>query len=43
MMKALSDTKVIRTHNHLVYKRTLNHLAKLTSLAKWLSARLRTK
>ena len=31
------------THNHLVRKRTLNHLAKLASLAKWLSARLRTK
>ena len=27
------DTKDIRTHNHLVRKRTLNHLAKL---AKWL-------
>ena len=30
----LSDSNVIRTHNHLVRKRTLNHLAKL---AKWLS------
>ena len=30
----------IRTHNHLVHKRTLNHLAKLASLAKWLSVRL---
>ena len=29
-----------RTHNHLVHKGTLNHLAKLASLAKWLSVRL---
>ena len=29
-----SDCNWIRTHNHLVHKRTLNHLAKL---AKWLS------
>ena len=36
----LSDSNGIRTHNHLVCKRTLNHLA---SLAKWLSVRLRTK
>ena len=28
------DCNWIRTHNHLVHKRTLNHLAKL---AKWLS------
>ena len=33
-----SDCNWIRTHNHLVHKRTqLNHLA---SLAKWLSVRL---
>ena len=32
--KRLSDTKGIWTHNHLVLKRTLNHLAKLV---KWLS------
>ena len=32
-----------QTHNHLVRKRTLNHLAKLASSAKWLSVRLRTK
>ena len=32
-----------RTHTHLVRKRTLNHLAKLASLAKWLSVRLRTR
>ena len=25
----ISDSNVIRTHNHLVRKRTLNHLAKL--------------
>ena len=37
---SLSDSNEIRTHNHLVRKRTLNHLA---SLAKWLSVRLRTK
>ena len=39
----LSDNNRIRTHNHLVHKQTLNHLAKLTSLAKWLSAHLWTK
>ena len=33
----------IQTHNHLVCKRTLSHLAKLAKLAKWLSVRLRTK
>ena len=31
---SLSNSNGIRTHNHLVRKRTLNHLAKL---AKWLS------
>ena len=31
---SLSDISEIRTHNHLVRKRTLNHLAKP---AKWLS------
>ena len=31
-----------RTHNNLVRKRTLTHLAKLASLAKWLSVRLQT-
>ena len=30
-----SDSNRIRTHNHLVRKRTLNHLA---PLAKWLSS-----
>ena len=36
----LSDCNLTRTHNHLVGKRTLNHLAKM---AKWLSVRLQTK
>ena len=35
-----SDSNGIRTHSHLVCKRTLNHLA---SLAKWLNVRLQTK
>ena len=39
----LSDSNGIRTHNHLVRKQTLKHLAKLTSLAKYLSVHLRTK
>ena len=44
----LSDSNGIRTHNHLVCKRTLNHLARLTtqlfaSSAKWLSVHLGTK
>ena len=38
--RPLSDCNGTRTHNHLVRKRTLKHLAKL---AKWLSVRLRTK
>ena len=38
----MSDSKRIRTHNHLVHERTLNHLAELTSFVKWLSVRLRT-
>ena len=36
----LSDCNWTRTHNHVVHKRTLNHLAKL---AKWLSVHLWTK
>ena len=40
---SLGDSNGIRTHNHLVHKLTLNHLDKLANLAKWLSARLRTK
>ena len=39
----LSDCNRTWTCNHLVRKRTFNHLAKLASLAKWLSVRLRTK
>ena len=42
LLLTLSECNEIRTHNHLVYKRTLNHLAKLASLAKWLSVLLRT-
>ena len=38
--KILSDSYEIRIHNHLVRKQTPNHL---TSMAKWLSVRLRTK
>ena len=42
---SLSDCNWTRIQNHLVRKRTLNHLAKchLVSLAKWLSVRLQTK
>ena len=40
---SLGDSNWIRTHNQLVRKRILNHLAKLASLAKWLTVRLRTK
>ena len=40
---SLSDCNWIRTHNHLVHKRTLNHLAKPAGLAKWLSVCLWTK
>ena len=36
----LIECKGTRNHNHLVCKRTLIHLAKLTSLVKWLSVRL---
>ena len=39
----LSDSNRIRTHNHLVLKRTFNHLAKLASLNKWLIVCLGTK
>ena len=38
-----SESNGIRTQNHLVRKRRLNHLAKLACLAEWLSVRLRTK
>ena len=40
---SLSDSNETRTHNHLVRQWTLNHLAKLTILAKWLSVHLQTK
>ena len=40
---SLSGSNGIRTHNNLTCEQTLNHLAKLASLAKWLSARLRIK
>ena len=40
--RSLSDCNWTRTQNHLVRKRTLNHLAKLASLAKLLSVRLQT-
>ena len=33
ILSLLSDSNVIRTHNHLVWKQNLDHLAKL---AKWL-------
>ena len=36
----LSDCNWTRARHHLVHKRTLKHLAKLASLAKWLSVRL---
>ena len=38
---SLSDCNGIWTHNHLVRKRTLNHLVKLVSLAQWLTIRFR--
>ena len=38
-----SNCNWTRTQAHLVRKRTLNYLAKLTSLAKWLSVRFRTQ
>ena len=42
-MASLSDSNTVRTHNHLVRKRTLEHLAKLASLTKWFSVRLQTR
>ena len=39
----ISDNNVIQTHNHLIHKRTLDYLAKLASLPKWLSVPLWTK
>ena len=40
---SLSDCNWTRSHIYLVHKRTLNHLAKLASLVKWLNVRLWTK
>ena len=40
---SLSYCNGIRTYNQFVRNRTLNHLAKLASSAKWLSVRLQTK
>ena len=40
---SLSDRNWTRIHNYLVRKLTHNHLAKLTSLVKWLSVWLRIK
>ena len=40
---SLSGSNGIRIHNHLVRKRTLNHLAKLALRPKWLNVCLRTK
>ena len=40
---SLSDSSRIRTHNHLVCKWTLDHLAKLASLVKWFSVYLQAK
>ena len=40
---SLTDSKWTRIHNHLICKQTLNHLARLATLAKWLSVCLWTK
>ena len=40
---SLTDSNGIRTHNRLVRKRTLNHLAQQASLAKWVSVSLQIK
>ena len=42
-VKSLNDCNWTRTRNHLLHKRTLNHLGKLVSLDKWLSVGIRTK
>ena len=39
-IRKLSDCNGTRTHKHLVRNRTLNHLAKLASLTKWLGVGL---
>ena len=41
--RRLSECNGTRTHNHLVCKRTLNHSAKMASLAKRFSVCLSTK
>ena len=43
MLKNSSDSNGIQSHNHLVFKGTLNHSVKLGSFTKWSSVRLRTK
>ena len=43
MLKNSSDSNGIQSRNHLVFKGTLNHSAKLGSFTKWSSVRLRTK
>ena len=40
---SLSGSNGIRTNKHLVCKWTLNHLAELAILAKWMSIHLQTK
>ena len=40
---SVGDCTGIRSHNHLVRKRTLNQVTKLASLARLLSVRLQTK
>ena len=35
VIRSLSDCNWNRTHNHLVHKRTLNHLAKLVYCVHW--------
>ena len=37
----LGDSNGIRTHNHLVRKRTLNHLAKLTFFQEYVEIKLK--
>ena len=39
ILKNLSDCNGIRTHNHLVHKQTLNHLAKLANYGVWIQSK----
>ena len=39
-IRSLSDWNWTQTHNHLVHKRTLNYLAKLTKWPAWLNVRV---